>query len=476
MAGTLTIQGGNITMRKSLFVISDLHLGGGAGFQMCSPAGLDRLAQFIRYVGTQREAAQETRLVIAGDIVDFLAEEEFTSFTNDDDKAVRKLQAIIDSTRPIWTALHDLVATGGRLTLMLGNHDIELSLPGPRRLLMQTLGENVEFLYDNQAFVEGSVLIEHGNCYDKWNVVSHDALREIRSALSRREVPIDYQGPPGSQMVQQVLNPLKAKYPWVDLLKPETSGMVPILAVLDPAAMKHVAKIAKLAAKSMRSRFDENGIPTDPGNIRAEFAQAQALQDPMIQLAMHLADMDDLQNISFLDGASDLLTRLKEATYDAVTREIYARLLQALRSYANDHRQAFDSRTEIDEYLKPAQAAARRGFEVVVYGHTHLAKRVALDVEGAVYLNTGTWADLLRVPETVLADDDTAALAQLRGFVADLATNKLESWRCQLPTFARIDLDGAKVTGKDVFVFEPDGAVSRLPQGPLTLLTYSRGE
>lgn len=461
-------------MGKSLFVISDLHLGGGPGFQMCSPAGRDRLAAFIGYVGMQQRPGHAVHLVIAGDIVDFLAEQDFASFTNDDDKAFRKLEAIIESTRPVWTALHELVAAGCRLTLMLGNHDTELSLPGPRRLLMQTLGENVEFLYDNQAFVEGPVLIEHGNRYDKWNVVAHDALREIRSALSRREVPIDYQGPPGSQMVQQVLNALKGKYPWVDLLKPETSGMVPILAVLDPAAMKNVLTIAKLAAQTTQSRFDENGVPTDPRNISAEFAEAQATQDPMIRLAMQLADLDDLQNVSFLDGAADLLARLKQATHETVVNEIYRRLLVALRSYANEHRQAFDSRVETADYLKPAQAAARRAFEVIIYGHTHLAKRVALDVGGATYLNTGTWADLLRVPETVLGDDDAAALVQLREFVADLGANRLEAWRCQMPTFARIELDGATVTSKDVFVYGPDGEASPLPQGPLTLLTYPR--
>jgi len=461
-------------MGKSLFVISDLHLGGGPGFQMCSPQGRERLASFIGHVGAQRRPDHEVHLVIAGDIVDFLAEQDFASFTNDDDKARRKLEAIIESTRPVWTALQQLVADGGRLTLMLGNHDLELSLPGPRRLLMQTLGQNVEFLYDNQAFVEGPVLIEHGNRYDKWNVVSHDALREIRSALSRREVPIDYRGPPGSLLVQQVLNPLKAKYPWVDLLKPETSGMAPILAVLDPAAMKNVATLAKLAAQTTRSHFDENGVPTDPRNISAEFAEVQAAQDPMLKLAMELADMADLQNVSFLDGAADLLTRLKDAAYEAVTNEIYRRLLAALRCYAQEHRQAFDSREEIAEYKLPAQAAARKAFEVIVYGHTHLAKRVAWGVGGAVYLNTGTWADLLRVPETVLGNDDAAALLQLRAFVADLGANRLAAWRCQMPTFVRIDLDGATVTAKDVFVYGPTGAVSRLPEGPLTLLTYPR--
>jgi UDP-2,3-diacylglucosamine pyrophosphatase LpxH len=462
------------TMSKALFVISDLHLGGGAGFQMCSAAGRDRLAEFVDHVRSERMSGVDVHLVIAGDIVDFLAEQSFSSFTNDDEKARRKLEAIMSTTGKVWTALRRLVVAGGRLTLMLGNHDIELSLPGPRRLLMQTLGENIEFLYDNQAFVEGPVLIEHGNRYDKWNVVSHDALREIRSALSRREVPIDYQGPPGSQMVEQVLNPLKETYPWVDLLKPETSGMLPILAVLNPAAMKNIPAIAKLAEQTTHARFDENGVPTDPRNISAEFAESQALQDPMLKLALRLADMEDMRNVSVLDGAADLLTRLKGAAHQVIVDEIHRRLLQALRAYAQDHRQAFDSRVEDDTYLKPAQAAARKEFQVIVYGHTHLAKRVPLGVGDAVYLNTGTWADLLRVPETVLGDDEPAALAQLREFVHDLKESRLDAWRCQLPTFARIDIDGDTVTAKDVFVFEGPGKISRLPEGPLTLLAYPR--
>ena len=36
-------------MKTSLFVISDLHLGGGHDFQMCSPVGRKRLAEFISY-------------------------------------------------------------------------------------------------------------------------------------------------------------------------------------------------------------------------------------------------------------------------------------------------------------------------------------------------------------------------------------------------------------------------------------------
>ena len=70
---------------------------------------------------------------------------------------------------------------------MLGNHDIELSLPGTRQLLLDRLGPGrIDFTYDNEALTIGPVLIEHGNRFDAWNAVPHGALRRLRSQLSRR--------------------------------------------------------------------------------------------------------------------------------------------------------------------------------------------------------------------------------------------------------------------------------------------------
>src|SRR5690349_11818822 len=100
-------------MAKSLFVISDLHLGGAEGFQMCSPAGRDRLAAFIDHVGRCTKDG-DVHLVINGDVVDFLAEKEFASFTSDDLQATRKLASVIQSTGAVWKSLHDLLRAGGR--------------------------------------------------------------------------------------------------------------------------------------------------------------------------------------------------------------------------------------------------------------------------------------------------------------------------------------------------------------------------
>jgi UDP-2,3-diacylglucosamine pyrophosphatase LpxH len=162
--------------KTHLFVISDLHLGGSPAkngrpaFQICSATGRERLAAFVDWVKGQKSAAEETHLVIAEDIVDFLAESRpsgFRSFITDDQEARDKLGAIIDDTREIWDALRRATKAGVALTLILGNHDLELSLPGPRRLLLDQVGPGkVEFIYDNQAYTLGPVLIEHGNRYD----------------------------------------------------------------------------------------------------------------------------------------------------------------------------------------------------------------------------------------------------------------------------------------------------------------------
>ena len=58
------------------------------------------------------------------------------------------------------------------------------------------------------------------------------ALRELRALQSRRKnLPawVQRDPPPGSQLVASVLNKIKLNYPFVDLLKPETDAMFPLL-------------------------------------------------------------------------------------------------------------------------------------------------------------------------------------------------------------------------------------------------------
>jgi UDP-2,3-diacylglucosamine pyrophosphatase LpxH len=460
-------------MKKTLFVISDLHLGGAPGgdgkpsFQMCSPSGRTRLAEFIRYVAEQRASDRQITLVIAGDIVDFLAEEEFTAFTANDAVAAQKLGRIIQRTDEVWKSLEIFVSSGSRLVLLLGNHDIELSLPTPRRLLLDRLGSGrIEFIYDNQAFADGPVIIEHGNRYDSWNVISHDGLREVRSAVSRGENPPTFESPAGSLMVVNIMNRIKSRFPFVDLLKPEDAGLLPLLAVLDPSSMKEATKAIGLWRKQSQVEFDEDGIPVDLANI----ATIARKDDELIDLAMELYG-EDQGNISFIDDVKNFydiwkLARSKNDK-DAQLKKLYV----ALQARAQSTWQTFDVNRETEQFINPARAAAQRGFKVVVFGHTHLVKRVTLNPEGSLYLNSGTWADLMQVPEAILRGDDAEGKRQLEQFVNDLAGNELQNWRRQVPTFARIDFDLDAVASADVYFFDGANEVERVPGGRLTRLS-----
>lgn len=441
---------------RRTFVISDLHLGGEPAFQMCPQRGQEMLERFVDWAAAQHSPERQVRLVLNGDIADFLAEAPFDSFTNDHaGAATAKVKTILCRTRPVWDALGRLVSRGAELTLMLGNHDIELSLPGPRAVLLKTLGPGrVTFLYDNQAFVEDGVLIEHGNRYDGWNVVAHDFLRQIRSRLSRREKPGAYDGPPGSQLVQEVMNPIKKDYSWVDLLKPETSGVLPILAVLEPKLIGKVVELAKLGVKAKDAKFDRNGIPQDPRDIAGYGVKGTAM-DPGLKLALELAGRGDRRNIAAVTGADGLWARWQKAI-DAKTKKIVLqKLLQALRYYAKEHRQAFEITREAEEYSRPARSLLDGDFKVVIFGHTHLAKRVALGK--GLYLNTGTWADLMCIPAAVLDGDEEPALKALAAFVEDLRRNRIDHWRGQVPTFAQVDYEGDGLATAGLYEFTGDG-------------------
>jgi UDP-2,3-diacylglucosamine pyrophosphatase LpxH len=475
-------------VKQSLFVVSDLHLGGAPAregkpsFQMCSPEGRDHLTKFIRYVADQRtKGDRDIHLIINGDIMDFLAEEKFTPFTEDDQEARAKLENIIGNTGEIWDSLTYLLRKEAKLTLLLGNHDIELSLPAPRRLLLERLGPGrLEFIYDNQAYAEGPVLIEHGNRYDSWNVVSHDGLREVRSAQSRKEIPPSFKGPAGSHLVTKVMNGIKAKFPFVDLLKPEDAGLLPLLAVLDPPSIDTITALLPLWKKQAGIEFDDRtGRPTDLANIAGSVIDRdQALVELATRLAHGIPPRRDAADIAgpvdWIQGKIQDVRSVAELwslTQTKDKEDKLDRLYEALRARAERTWHTFDVAKEDDVYIRPAEAAAANGFKVIVMGHTHLVKRVPLRNGGqAVYLNSGTWADLMRVPEMILKGEEKAGKQQLAKFVEDLRANRLDTWRCQLATFARIDLDAGRVESAQVYQYERGGQVSLIPDGPISQL------
>lgn len=447
-----------MTPMQRMFVISDLHLGGQVAPQMCGAGNRRRLCEFIAWITGQHGADTQVRLVIAGNLVDFQVEEPASVFTANEAEARYKLARIIADSAGVFDALAAFVRRGGTLTLLLGNHDLELSLPGPRRDLLQRLGPGaVEFLVDNEALAVGPVLVEHGSRYDSWNAVDHDGLRRFRSALSRAEALPSFLAPAGNHLAVQVLNRIKPRCSFIDLFRPVTAAVLPFVAVLDPGMLNRLNEVNHIYRRSRKARFEREVGLESYGLIGTG-----APEEDHFSEAVQLARGVDPGEIGAVGSSMDAFSTAWALLTPHGRHDQLRRLRQALRAWHGGAPGGW----QLDREPQPACTSAagrsaRSGFEVIVYGHTHVAKSVSLE-EGALYINTGTWADVVWLPDSALFADAGADATELMQFAEDLAQNRLDHWRRFVPTFARIDLDGGRLASAGLHRFDSPDQTPRL--------------
>ena len=464
---------------RQVYVISDLHLGGEKGFQLCTHT--KELESFIKELVDKPKPPNgpKIELVINGDFVDFLAEKdesgEWEAFTENPDEAVKKLQKIAgkDQEEHVFAALGNFLKKGHRLTILLGNHDIELSFPKCRQKLEELLGVESEhkyrFIYDGEAYVVGKerkALIEHGNRYDNFNVLDNDSLREIRSLQSRgqqMQSEYSFNPPPGSKIVAKLMNLIKQEYPFVDILKPENEAVIPILLALKPCYREDLVEIASLWLEARRYRLERESIPSYKGNVAASTTftgqesngryyrsnlaahakktdsfQENPLQQLLVEILVSREDVAAfLQEIEALD-----LGNCRQNIVDVTSVIKYASGWMRLLSIANDKNldrrlvplqkvlhvlkndETFNPGKETNrKYFNAAQNLASMGsFDYVIFGHTHLAKQEAM--KAGTYLNSGTWCNLMKLPPEIFADSKKESRENLKKFLEGLLAQK----------------------------------------------------
>ncbi len=495
---------------RHTYVISDLHLGGaypvpGAGvgafdrgFRICTRA--EELIRFVDALTAKPVGAPSIELVVNGDLVDFLAEKDehgdtWSAFTFDQVSARKKFDDIVARDRAFFDALGRFLAKGHRLVILLGNHDIELALPALRPALANAvgarLGTDFEFVPGAEAYMVGDALLEHGNRYDSFNVVDHERLARLCAMVSRSQhgAADSFDPPPGSRMVAEVINPIKAQYKFVDLLKPETGAVVPLLLLLEPGYRKILGKVALIASRARSAvriatgkqpessgsgsdiaaggtsegmgggfdggfgsdiaagGFDAPNVAARIGPPQDEEAALDALLNEHLgvdaaaaRAALPTADASgsDISTFGDIVDRTVGMARLLIASSAAGHHPRLDALWAAVRSLQGD--QSFDESVETaSEYLDAAQALATNGVTHVVFGHTHMAKRIPL-ASGGFYLNSGTWADVMEFPRDLLSAPKDEALTRLGAFVQHLIDGDFSAYALFRPTYVRLEV------------------------------------
>jgi UDP-2,3-diacylglucosamine pyrophosphatase LpxH len=393
-------------------ILSDLHLGNGQGYDIFAgdtalPAYLDSLAD------------RPTRVVLNGDTVDFLMNEDPLQLQTE--RAVGQARALVASptTAAVFASLGRLLARGGDVLIRLGNHDIELALDEVQAVFREALRQPPE-VAARLVFRRGDtpelldvggarLLLAHGDHGDNWNKVEYAHLPGPGATDSARAE--DYQYSAGSVLVKTLLNPLKRQYGmrFADLLVPDFQGAVMAALAVNPTAVKLMFQrtsldiLWQLFRKSrMPVSFDpEEPAPADLG-LAPRLAEAGLTAEEREELERVLGS----SAMSF-DGDEGVLTQAR------------IKLARAcLGAYARTQRLAVGQSGERYFSLEPTEAETTEAWRLaekfkagaVIIGHTH-ATRWKEDA-GRVYANSGSWVWVMRLPSPEASDEVWADFLQ----------------------------------------------------------------
>src|SRR5437588_1238056 len=182
----------------NLLAISDLHLGCDLrpGNKLDKPRPTDGpLASFLQHHAAHREGGKPWRLILNGDIVDFVAitlvpkdpapfeisrEERALGLAPTEPKCVWKLRRTAERHPGVFDALAHFVHRGNAVHIIRGNHDSEWRWPAVQEELRRILAERsgcprrkidrlVEF-HDWFYLEPGFFYAEHGHAHDHYSV------------------------------------------------------------------------------------------------------------------------------------------------------------------------------------------------------------------------------------------------------------------------------------------------------------------
>jgi UDP-2,3-diacylglucosamine pyrophosphatase LpxH len=409
---------------EDVIVISDVHLSVDRGGWFRADA---LLTHFLRWV---LEEATGCHLFFNGDIFDFLASNSQPGINPAE--AEQQVTAIAKSHPEVFGALSSIMNSKQHdVTILGGNHDPELALHNVQTRLEQELKISssqlhVRWLTNGEGALfnvgDANVLIEHGDQYDPWNWIDHEALRRTICLASRNISYADiYNSPPGSRLVVNRLSHLRKDFNWIETLQPLTPSLLPLmLEVILPAVDSKTRNQLLNAVREFKDFGKRSLIEKTLTllNSRARYWDyAGEEKQVLVEWLAQYNDQGKTWSIAadVADALSRAAKRLRTVYSDTKLRKA-ARLSSFFQIEAED------------EQLPRVTELLNYGSDLVLHGHTHAAKAYAMD--RGLYINTGTWTRLTTLPDSNASDDEWTA------FLNKLKANKANYF--DRPTFARI--------------------------------------
>lgn len=419
-----------------LYAISDLHLGGVLGSQNFQEGEL--LAEAIKLF-TKECPQKKIALVLNGDIIDFLAESS-GEYLDTSENAVKKLEGIIKNPyySPIFKSLKNFVHTNNRyLIFVLGNHDLELALPVVQNKILEVLCDEkdpvatrgkVTFIVDGTGYKckvgNKSILCMHGEYADVFNVIDYNALRKVIRSIKLSQEPDEWIPNAGTQLIVDIMNDIKKKHAFIDLLKPDVKGAVPILIALDPEQLIKIAKLlgplAKFVRDTLRLPFlggDEKlpePISYDDFSLQSITEKAfkgfdvnskDIIEEKLLEITERniqegicpedlIEEGEDLETLSVIGAIKAFFRREKPSVILGEVLENW------LKSYVST---AFNINAE-DKNFRWIEENVGSDVHAVICGHTHLRRAIKCINSNSVYFNPGSWINFIVFDKNIIND------------------------------------------------------------------------
>lgn len=387
---------------KLKFVLSDLHLGAGYARERGNlledfTAGKEFTA-FLRMIGQESQRDQrEIELIINGDLFEFLqvpavdVYNPAASYPREayldasQEASIKRLKIIAQGHEEIFNALSDFMHVEfpqRRITLIKGNHDVNLYWPGVKGYLREILGATgarASLLRFADEFVSReSIYVEHGHQRAEKMNGYHDFF-DPRSPHD----PNQLHYPAGSRFIIDFFNEVECDHWFVDHIKPVTA--------LIWYAFQWDFDFASQAIISFIRHTPTLGATTSVWDSSLLSSGSTFLQD--------LEDEAKRQEMA------------RHYQHDAKFRQRFHRRVQHYVDQANlDHKGNLSPVTlEINDdplYMGRANQhlqwamlrhaaeiiSYREGAKIIFFGHTHNPSKEILN-SGSIYINTGSWVD-----------------------------------------------------------------------------------